>query len=89
MQKRKKESNIPEKTVDEFNRETGIGYKMNIEIPLALGKADHAYTTMLQKINIIRKQRNNIVHRGAEVDINTATKALKTIKSFINYLNGK
>jgi hypothetical protein len=83
---KKAKTNIPQKILDDYSRETGIAYQTNIEIPLTLGTVDTKYNNLLSDINKIRKLRNNIVHSGEEVTAEQTRDAIHKIKEFVSYL---
>jgi hypothetical protein len=86
---KKIKANISKQQIDDFKREVGIGYKMNIELPLALGTIDNEFKALLSDINKIRKLRNEIVHSGKDVSDGQARGAINSIYSFVDYLKKK
>jgi hypothetical protein len=89
MSKKKKETNVPQKSLDDFSRETGIGYQTNIEIPLALGKVDETYKQLIDDLNRIRRLRNKIVHEGLSVDHAIASDGIHVCRAYVAFLQSK
>jgi|GEM_PF-4358180 len=89
LTQKKKETNVAQKNLDDFKRETGIGYQTNIEIPLALGKVDDAYVKLLENLNGVRRTRNKIVHDGLSIDHIVAAEAIGVCREYIQFLQSK
>jgi uncharacterized protein YutE (UPF0331/DUF86 family) len=89
LYKKKREVNIEKKQIDDFKTEVGIGYKTNIELPLAIGFVDKEFEELLKEINKIRKLRNLVVHQGVDVEPGQAISAINIIYKFVNYLEEK
>lgn len=86
LDKKKLNANISKQYLEDFKREVGIGYKMNIELPLAIGFLDEKFKNLLIEINKIRKLRNEIVHRGTSITHIQARSAIDNIYMFVDHL---
>jgi hypothetical protein len=87
LDKKKEEAGISKKNNDDFKRETGIGYKMNIELPLALNGKDAEFEELLEAVNKIRKERNGIVHAGKEIPEAEVRTAITIVYRLVRYLD--
>jgi uncharacterized protein (DUF4415 family) len=86
---KRKGTNVSQRVIDDFKRETGIGYQTNIEIPLALGKVDDAYIKLVENLNGVRRTRNKIVHDGLSIDYSVAADAIAVCTKYIQFLQSK
>ena len=59
----------------------GIGYKINILLPILFENISVEEKELLDKVNGIRKIRNNVVHAGKLVFQEEATEAVRVAKS--------
>nr|WP_295870391.1 hypothetical protein [uncultured Chitinophaga sp.] len=90
LEAKKIEANIPQKNIDDFRREVGIGYKINIELPIALlGNTPSNFNIMLNDLNTIRQKRNKIVHQGIGITAAEAYEAINKIYAFVTFLETK
>lgn len=86
LSERKKKLGISDQNLSDFSRETGIGYQINIEIPLVLGEIDQEHMAIINTLNKIRKIRNNIVHRGYQVSDEDVDFAINVVQYYVVYL---
>lgn len=77
---------ISKTTIKDFEKEVGIGYFLNIEIPLVLDSYKENQT-LFQNIDKVRKKRNNVVHRGETVSESEAKFALENSYNLFRLLS--
>jgi hypothetical protein len=85
----KLEKGISNQTLKAFNKEVGIAYMLNVEIPLVLEEYI-SQKDLFGNIDKIRKKRNAVVHNGevvsedeAKFAVDNAFKLYNTLKKYI------
>jgi len=77
---------ITNKKLKNYKSEVGIGYKLNIELPLFISDFNVAVKEMLNNIDKIRGIRNDVVHENKNVTEDEAKLALKFATDFYYYI---
>lgn len=78
---------ISNQTIKNFNKEVGIGYMLNVEIPLVI--EDYAlHKEVFSNVDKIRKKRNDVVHNGETVSEEEARFAVDNSYTLYNLLKG-
>lgn len=72
--------------LDNYANEIGIGYMINIELPMLIENITDHERKLLGEVDRIRKLRNSIMHTASTVNDNEAGKALNAIHSMIKML---
>jgi hypothetical protein len=78
---------ISNKKIKEFRTEVGISYLINIELPLVLRNIEDTDKEMLNKIDVMRKKRNDLVHNRGDITNVEANDALDVTVAFVNMLS--
>ncbi|HLG41407.1 MAG TPA: hypothetical protein VI461_17135 [Chitinophagaceae bacterium] len=80
---------ISKNKIKDYERDIGVSYLINIELPLIHPTNDTAFKNLLSQIDLIRKLRNNAIHENKSVSETDATNAIKTLVEFLNYIGYK
>jgi len=73
--------------LEDFRRDIGISYMINVDLPLVLHPLAVNERKIIQNVDAVRKKRNDVVHEGAAVSkeealfaINAASDLFKLLK---------
>lgn len=86
---RKIQAGISKTKISNYEKDIGISYKLNIELPLLL-KVGEKEKEVIAKVESIRKKRNNIIHgneQSKEVSKEDALEALKAVRALFEIIN--
>jgi hypothetical protein len=62
----KMEAGVSKKKLDEYKKEIGLGYQMNVDLPMLAGPLSDDERQVLGAADAVRKRRNEIIHAGAQ-----------------------
>lgn len=77
---------ISKRKLKEMEREVGISYKINIELPLILENLSLHEKDILRMVDGTRSIRNNVVHKGANVTKAQAEEAIQGAERLMDVL---
>jgi len=75
--------------LDEYKNEVGLGYQLNVDLPMILAPLTDSERTILGAADAVRKRRNEIVHRGAQPDREEGQRAVGTVRSLLDLLRAR
>ncbi|MED4069612.1 hypothetical protein [Priestia megaterium] len=79
---------VSKSKLKEYKTEVGIGYVLNIELPLLLDLSDEE-RKIIGNVNNIRKKRNSVVHEGEDVSKKEAETALNSAIKLMDMIEEK
>lgn len=84
---RKIKKGISKKKMDDFEKDIGISYLLNIELPLTQEVNDGKFKALVSRVNSVRKLRNDVIHKNRGISLDEAREALDTTIDFLDYMN--
>ncbi|MBB4081153.1 hypothetical protein GGR28_003801 [Lewinella aquimaris] len=81
------ERGLSKSTIKNYEKDIGISYQINIELPLLFPSFVGENKAIISDLNKIRKIRNDIVHKGKVVTGEEAAIAIKTVQKFVDIIN--
>ena len=83
LRKIKQDKGVSKTKLKEYAKEVGIGYQINVEIPVLFDNLTDNERQILGSINKIRKIRNEVIHEGISVSEETALEAINSVSKLI------
>ena len=74
---------VSKNKLDSYESEVGIGYLINVELPMLLEDINTSERELLGEVDRIRKLRNNVMHGASEVSEEDAGRAINVIHRLI------
>jgi len=75
---------VSNKKLKDFEKDLGISYQINIELPLLLENITNSERQILGDIDKVRKIRNDVVHNNASVSEETAIETLNSVQKLLD-----
>lgn len=83
LRKIKLEKGVSKGKLEDYETEVGIGYQINVEIPVLFDDLTNDERQILGNVDKIRKVRNKVVHEGISVSEETALEAINSVSNLI------
>jgi hypothetical protein len=80
---------VSKRKLDEYKKEVGIGYQLNVDLPMLLAPLTLEERGLIGAVDAIRKRRNEVIHEGAQPDREEGQRAVKTVRDFLNFLHSR
>ena len=77
---------VSKKKLDEYKKEVGIGYQLNVDLPMLLAPLTPQERGLIGAVDSIRKRRNAVIHEGAQPDREEGQRAVAVVRDFLNFL---
>lgn len=77
---------VSKKKLDEYKKEVGIAYKLNVDLPMILAPMSPEDRQVLAAADAVRKLRNDVVHNTAQPTHEQGEKAVKAVRELFNML---
>ena len=77
---------VSKKKLDEYKKEIGIGYQLNVDLPMLLAPLSAEERGLIGAVDAIRKRRNAVIHEGAQPDREEGQRAVAAVREFLNFL---
>lgn len=78
-------SGVSNTVLGRYSKDVGIGYRIEVELPIALG-GEATATPIIERANRIRKKRNGVVHKGEGVTEQEALDAITALHELLALL---
>lgn len=86
LKRKKMEKGVSNKKLKDFESKVPFSYLINVELHLVVDVDDDAFHKSIDKINEIRKLRNDVVHKNKIVNYEDASSAFRAAIEFLGYL---
>lgn len=86
LQKIRLAKGVSKKKLEAYEAEIGVGYMLNVELPSMLEHLNEKERQILGKVDGVRKLRNEVIHRGADVSKSDAADAIAHVALLIAML---
>lgn len=80
---------ISRSKLNDYRRDIGISYMLNVDLPLLLSPISDRERNVLAHADAVRRKRNQVVHAGAVVSAEEALHAINTANDLFGLLKGK
>jgi hypothetical protein len=80
---------VSRKKLDEYKKEVGLGYQLNVDLPLTLSPLSDEERGIIGAADAIRRQRNQIVHEGAQPTREEGQKAVVAVRALLDFLRSR
>lgn len=80
---------VSKKKLDEYKKEVGIGYQLNVDLPMLLSPLTPEERGLIGAVDAIRKRRNEVIHQGAQPDREEGRRAVKAVREFLEFLRSR
>ena len=80
---------VSKKKLDEYKKEVGIGYQLNVDLPIILAPFSDADRQILGAADAVRKRRNQIIHEGTQATREEGQQAVAAVRALLNLLHTK
>jgi hypothetical protein len=82
----KLQKGVAKRKLNDYAKEVGIGYQMNVEIPLLLGPLSDKEKEIIGIADAVRKQRNDVVHKGVQPSREEGQAAVAAVHAVLELL---
>jgi len=87
IKKRKIDLGVSKNKLKDYETEVGIGYMINIELPMLIPEIDSNTRQVIGELDKVRKLRNKIVHNNFIPTKKEVVNAIKSIEKFLSYIH--
>jgi hypothetical protein len=89
LQKMKLAKGVSKKKLEDYETEIGVGYMLNVELPSMLEHLNEREREIIGKVDGVRKIRNAVIHKGADVSQREAADAINYVGLLITMLRAR
>jgi len=80
---------VSKKKLEEFHRDIGISYMLNVDLPLFLFPLSEKERQTIQEADAVRRTRNKVVHAGGVVSKEEALHAINAASNLLDLLKSR
>ncbi|MBL8288631.1 MAG: hypothetical protein JNL85_11670 [Rubrivivax sp.] len=85
----KVKAGVSKKKLDEYKKEIGLGYQVNVDLPMLLAPLSDDERQVLGAADAVRKRRNEIIHAGAQPTREEGEQAVKAVRTLLDLLRSR
>jgi hypothetical protein len=80
---------VSRKKLDEYKKEVGLGYQLNVDLPMILAPLTDDERGIIGAADAVRKRRNRIVHQGEQPTREEGQQAVSAVRALLDFLRSR
>jgi hypothetical protein len=80
---------VSKKKLDEYKKEVGLGYQLNVDLPMILAPLTIDERGIIGAADAVRKRRNLIVHEGVQPTREEGQQAASAVRVLLDFLHSR
>ena len=80
---------MSKKKLDEYKKEVGLGYQLNVDLPMILAPLTIDERGIIGAADAVRKRRNLIVHEGVQPTREEGQQAVSAVRVLLDFLHSR
>ena len=80
---------VSKKKLDEYKKEVGLGYQLNVDLPMLLSPLSNEERSLIGAADAVRKRRNAIIHEGIQPSRQEGEQAVAAIRKLLDMLRSR
>jgi hypothetical protein len=80
---------VSKKKLDEYKKEVGLGYQLNVDLPMILAPLADSDRQLIGAADAVRKRRNEIIHQGAQATQEEGSQAVAAVRALLDLLRSR